>query len=164
MKDIYFLLILIILISLFLVSKKYVEPFSGSHTSTSQLYSDAASNHSSNTTSNKNYNSNNYDITYHADATIDNSMSTNNLEFGYIWVKDASGNLNKAKMDVIENKTLYYPYGSDKPNPPPFIPNYEQSVLLSKFSPRNNTITNVENIPFNNNSISSVDTPFNMQK
>jgi hypothetical protein len=84
-----------------------------------------------NKTSNKLYNSDNLDITYHADPLKEIPPDANNLTVGQMWIKDADGNLKSVPYDEVKNTTLYYPSGSYVFNPPKFIPNYEESVFLS---------------------------------
>jgi|UniRef100_A0A6C0DY19 hypothetical protein len=144
MNAIYLLLTLILLISLFLASQLYVEPFINA-----QLFSQIENERKKyptnppgglDTTYKKYYDSSHEFPTYHSDPEKNNSTSTNNLEFGYVWVQNAEGNLVATKLDVIQNKTQYYPFGSSTPNPPPFVPNYEESVWLSrKSNPRTET-------------------------
>lgn len=73
--------------------------------------------------SNKKYNSDNLDITYHAEPAV-----------GEMWIKDTNGNLKKVQYNDLSNTTLYYPSGSYVFNPPSYVPNYEESVFLSKFT------------------------------
>jgi len=155
MKSIYFIFILILILSLFLGSQIKPEPFSNENTRWADQIIRATPTPTSRTpplriqTTNsptsrprptlpsKKYDSNNYDITYHTDPTKDSTTSENNLEFGYVWIQDKNGKLSAYKPDDIQHSTLYYPFGSKEPNPTPFIPTYEESVVLSKFSVRN---------------------------
>lgn len=130
MIPIYLLLSLIILISLFLVSTVYVEPFTQTD---AELFSRFQKDSSPSIT-HKKYDLNVDTPDYHTDPSNDASNTTNNLEFGYVWIQDKNGKLAATKLDVIQNKTLYYPFGLDRPNPPPFVPNYEESVWLSRMS------------------------------
>jgi len=88
----------------------------------------------SNTTSNKMYNSDNLDITYHADPTQETSPDSNNLAVGQMWMKDPNGNLSVVAYKDELNTTHYYPSGSYVFNPPTYVPNYEESVFLSKMT------------------------------
>jgi hypothetical protein len=123
MNTIYLLLTLMIAISLSLSVRVFTEPFTQT-----QLYSQNQPDKLPNTEYIK------YDVRvdtpqYHSDPSTEN-----NLEFGYVWVQDENGKLRATKLDVIQNKTLYYPFGSATPNPPPFVPSYEESVWLSQKS------------------------------
>jgi hypothetical protein len=80
------------------------------------------------------YNSDNVDITYHSDPTKETPPDANNLVVGQMWIKDASGNLKSVPYSEVKNTTLYYPSGSYVFNPPAYVPNYEESVFLSKLS------------------------------
>ena len=83
-------------------------------------------------TSNTAYNSNNYDITYHADTTINEDENTAGV--GKMWVKDAKGTLTSIPYSDVKNTTLYYETGSYPFGPSSYVPNYEESTLLSKSS------------------------------
>lgn len=99
-----------------------------------------------NTTSNKMYNSDNLDITYHADPTKQTPSDSNTLSVGQMWIKDVDGKLKIISYKDNINTTRYYPSGSYVFNPPAYVPNYEESVFLSKMT----------NLP----TISSVINPF----
>ena len=97
------------------------------------------------TDSNKNigkqYNPDNFDITYHADPTKEkakddksNALDGKSVSVGQMWIKDKNGELKAVPYNEVLNTTLYYPSGSYTFNPPPYIPNYEESVYLSKLS------------------------------
>ena len=88
----------------------------------------------SNRTSNKAYNSDNLDITYHADPLKETPSDSNNLAVGQMWMKDLSGNLTAVPYSSQKNTTHYYPSGSYVFNPPAYVPNYEDSVFLSKLT------------------------------
>jgi len=83
------------------------------------------SNESESETSNKNYNPDNYDITYHADQTGES--------IGKMWV-EVSGNLYSVPYSDVSNTTLYNQPGTYKFNSAAHIPNYEESVYLSNTS------------------------------
>jgi hypothetical protein len=87
-----------------------------------------------NKTSNTSYNSDNLNVTYHTDPTKETPPDANNLLVGQMWIKDASGNLKSVPYSDVKNTTHYYPAGSYIFNPPTYIPNYEDSVFLSKMS------------------------------
>jgi len=88
----------------------------------------------SNQVSNNDYNPDNFYITYHADPLNEIPTDANNLPVGRMWINDASGNLKSVPYDEVKNTTLYYPSGSYVFNPPTYIPNYEDSVFLSKMT------------------------------
>ena len=92
------------------------------------------SNTNANKTSNKLYNSDNINIVYHEDPTKEIHTDTNTLPVGQMWIKDNEGNLKSVPYNQVKNRTLYYPSGSYVFNPPAYVPNYEDSVLLSKAS------------------------------
>lgn len=84
---------------------------------------------SMNKTSNKAYNSDNLDIIYHPDPMKENPTSN----IGKMWV-DISGNLVSVPYSDVRNTTLYYQPGTYKYNSASYVPNYEDSVLLSKYT------------------------------
>lgn len=73
--------------------------------------------YSGNKTSNKMYNSDNFDITYHPQPAADD-----------VWQLDENGKLIKVPYYEIKNKTWY----SVGKYPAIYVPNYEESVLLSR--------------------------------
>ena len=75
---------------------------------------------SGNKTSNKMYNSDNFDITYHPQPPVED-----------VWKLDENGKLIKVPYYEIKNKTWY----SVGKYPAIYVPNYEESVLLSKMAP-----------------------------
>ena len=85
-------------------------------------------------TSNKNYNSDNLDITYHSDPTLETQTDSNNLSIGQMWITGPDGNLAAVNYNEDKNTTHYYPAGSYIFNPPKYVPNYEESVFLSKMT------------------------------
>ena len=88
-------------------------------------------------TSNKNYNSDNYNITYHTDPTAQkNDDSTAGV--GRMWIRDKSGKLISVPYSNVKNTTLYYETGSYPFGPSSYVPNYEESTLLSKSSNQSN--------------------------
>lgn len=72
---------------------------------------------SGNKTSNKMYNSDNFDITYHPQPVAED-----------VWQLDENGKLIKVPYYEIKNKTWY----SVGKYPAIYVPNYEESVLLSR--------------------------------
>jgi hypothetical protein len=94
-----------------------------------------------NKTSNKAYNSNNTDITYHSDPVI--NSDENIAGVGKMWVKDKSGNLRSIPYSDVKNTTLYYETGSYIFGPSSYVPNYEETTLLSKYSNKINVDSNI---------------------
>jgi hypothetical protein len=84
--------------------------------------------------SNKAYNSDNYDITYHADPSKQNNDDDSNAGVGKMWVRDKSGKLISVPYSNVKNTTLYYETGSYPFGPSSYVPNYEESTSLSKLS------------------------------
>lgn len=87
----------------------------------------------SSSTSNSNYNSDNYDMTYHADPTKQTQQDSSTAGVGKMWI-DISGSLVAVPYSDISNTTLYHSSGSYTFNPPAYVPNYEESVFLSKLT------------------------------
>lgn len=101
----------------------------------------------SNTTSNSSYNSNNFDITYHANPI----PKTENNEFtgaGKMWV-DISGRLVAIPYSDVTNTTLYYSQDDYIYNSASYVPNYEESVFLSSLTnlPTTTTTEKPQKIP-----------------
>lgn len=86
-----------------------------------------------NKTSNKEYNSDNYDITYHADPMKDIDMNPSASGVGKTWI-EMSGNIVSVPYSDVLNTTLYNPPGTYKFNSASYVPNYEESVYLSNAS------------------------------
>jgi hypothetical protein len=89
----------------------------------------------------KQYNPDNFDITYHPDPTKEdakdsksNALDGKTLSVGKMWIKDKNGDLKAVPYNEVLNTTLYYPSGIYTFNPPPYIPNYEESIYLSKLT------------------------------
>lgn len=81
--------------------------------------------------SKRSYNPDNFDITYHTN-TIDIQPDESTAGVGKMWLRDPSGKLISVAYARVKNTTLYNtndPYG-----PSSYVPNYEESVLLSKFT------------------------------
>lgn len=94
-----------------------------------------------NKTSNKAYNSNNTDITYHSDPEI--NSDENSAGVGKMWVKDKDGTLVSIPYSDAKNTTLYYETGSYPFGPSSYVPNYEETTLLSKYSNKLNKDSNI---------------------
>lgn len=73
--------------------------------------------YSGNKTSNKMYNSDNFDVTYHPQPVAED-----------VWQLDENGKMIKVPYYEIKNKTWY----SVGKYPAIYVPNYEESVLLSR--------------------------------
>jgi hypothetical protein len=95
---------------------------------------------SSGTTSvNQRYNKDNLDITYHQDATSILKESTNySLLSDTIISHDASGNQILVPKN-IEGPAIYYEPGSFKFGASTYVPNYADSIYLSKITGEANT-------------------------
>jgi len=107
----------------------------------SQQYSSAADpswNNVGSLISKSGYNSDNLDITYHTDPT-ENSSDNNSMAPGKMWVKDPSGKLIAMPYVDVSNTTLYYQPGSYRYGPSNYVPNYEESIYLSKLTKRSTT-------------------------
>jgi hypothetical protein len=86
-----------------------------------------------NDTSNNAYNSDNIDMTYHADPETKQFGDTSIDGIGEVWVNQG-GQLVSLPYQDISNTTLYYEPGTYKFNSASYVPNYEESVLLSKMT------------------------------
>ena len=92
-----------------------------------------------NTSVNQRYNKDNLDITYHADATSILNNSTNySLLSDAIISHDASGNQILIPKN-IEGPSIYYEPGSFKFGASTYVPNYADSIYLSKTTGEVNT-------------------------
>ena len=80
------------------------------------------------------YNTNNFDITYHADPTSMTNPDDSTAGPGKMWVKDPSGNLVAIPYSDISNTTLYYQPDSYRFGPSNYVPNYEESTFLSNLT------------------------------
>lgn len=89
--------------------------------------------YNSTNTSNKKYNSDNYDITYHADPLSTTQPDESTAGVGKMWV-EISGNLVSIPYTDVSNTTLYYQPGTYTYNSASYVPNYEESVFLSKLT------------------------------
>lgn len=98
---------------------------------------------SSNQTSNSNYTSDNVDITYHADPTATDNPDESSAGPGKMWVK-VDGELVAVPYSDVSNTTLYYEPGTYRFNSASYVPNYEESVFLSKLTnePTTKEVTN----------------------
>jgi hypothetical protein len=87
----------------------------------------------SNQISGTSYNTNNYDITYHVDAS-NGSPDIGSAGSGKMWVLDQCGNLISIPYSDISGTTLYNEPGSFRFGSSNYVPNYEESVYLSKLT------------------------------
>lgn len=79
------------------------------------------------------YDSNNYDVQYHDNISdIQKQNGIYDSSFGEMYVKDPSGNL--VSIAYVEGQALptYYQPGSFTFSPSNYVPNYEDSVYLSR--------------------------------
>ena len=100
-------------------------------------------------TSNSNYNPDNFDLTYHADPTKQTQPDSSTAGVGQMWV-DISGSLVAIPYSDISNTTLYNSSGSYTFNPASYVPNYEESVFLSKLT-NQPTTSETHNLATNQN-------------
>ena len=90
-------------------------------------------------TSSSSYNSDNYDITYHPDpSTLVKNTDESSAGVGKMWIRNTSGNLIAVPYSNVKQTTLYYEPGSYPFGPSSYVPNYEESTLLSKSSNQSN--------------------------
>ena len=93
------------------------------------------------------YNTDNLDITYHADPTKQTNKDDSTAGPGKMWSTDACGNLVAIPYADVSNTTLYYSPGSYRFGPSNYVPNYEESVYLSKLTNKSTT-TPIVNAPY----------------
>jgi hypothetical protein len=103
----------------------------------------------SSSTSNSNYNSDNFDLTYHADPTKEEQPDESTAGAGKMWMK-IDGSLVAVPYTDVSNTTLYNSSGSYTFNPSSYVPNYEESVFLSKLT-NQPTTTETHNLATNKN-------------
>jgi len=101
----------------------------------------------SNQVSSSNYNSNNYDITYHIDPS-NGSPDVGSAGAGKMWILDQCGNLISVPYADVSGTTLYNEPGSFRFGSSNYVPNYEESVYLSKLT-NISTVTPVINSAVN---------------
>jgi hypothetical protein len=90
-----------------------------------------------NAVSSTTYNPNNYDVTYHTEPS-GGMIGTSS------WILDHSGNLVSVSYSDISGKTLYNQPGSFRFGPSNYVPNYEESIYLSKLT-HISTVTPISN-------------------
>ena len=64
-----------------------------------------------------------------------------------MWVKNQNGDLMAVPYGDVSNSTLYYQSGSYPYGPSSYVPNYEESVYLSKLT-NEPTTTTISDFPF----------------
>ena len=112
-----------------------------------KLQQQKVTNIDSNKVSSSNYNSNNYDITYHADPLKEKQGDESSAGPGKMWVK-IDGKLVSVPYNDVSNTTLYNSPGTYQFNSASYVPNYEESVFLSKLT-NEPTTAKVSNLPVN---------------
>jgi len=90
------------------------------------------------------YDTNNYSVQYHTEPS-GNMTDSSTAGPGKMWILDKSKNLVSVPYSDVSNNTLYYEPGSFRFSSSNYVPNYEETVYLSKLtnistvSPINNT-------------------------
>lgn len=90
------------------------------------------------------YDTNNYSVQYHTEPS-GNMTDSSTAGPGKMWILDNSKNLVSVPYSDVSNNTLYYEPGSFRFSSSNYVPNYEETVYLSKLtnistvSPINNT-------------------------
>ena len=112
-----------------------------------KLQQQKATTMNSNPVSSSNYNSDNLGITYHADPLKERQDDESSAGQGKMWVK-IDGKLVAIPYSDVSNTTLYNSPGTYQFNSATYVPNYEESVFLSKLT-NEPTTTNVSNLPVN---------------
>lgn len=79
------------------------------------------------------YDTNNYNVTYHSDASNE-STDESTAGNGKMWILDKSGNLISVPYSDVSGSTLYNEPGSFRFGSSNYVPNYEESVYLSKLT------------------------------
>jgi len=83
------------------------------------------------------YNSDNYDLLYHdSEETIKYQSGLYGSEFGTTMILDSCGNKILIPYSQVQGYPIYYKPGSYKYGASTYIPNYEDSVFLSKAKPK----------------------------
>jgi hypothetical protein len=80
------------------------------------------------------YDTNNYNVNYHIEPSNNYYSDTSTAGIGKMWVLDHSGNLISIPYNEISGNTLYNEPGSFRFGPSNYVPNYEESVYLSKLT------------------------------
>jgi hypothetical protein len=79
------------------------------------------------------YNTNNYDVTYHTDPT-DETTDASTAGAGQMWILNNSGQLISVPYEDVTGTTLYNEPGSFRFGSSNYVPNYEETVYLSKLT------------------------------
>lgn len=79
------------------------------------------------------YDSNNYDVQYH-------SVYNNKLESSGIWVKNPSGKLEYIEWTEVPKYSTYYQPNTLKYGPSNYVPTYEDTVYLRKYTDKKNIV------------------------
>ena len=79
------------------------------------------------------YDTNNYDVQYH-------SIYNNKLESTGIWVKNASGKLEYIEWSEVPKYSTYYQPNTLKYGPSNYVPSYEDTVYLRKYTDKKNVV------------------------
>lgn len=91
------------------------------------------------------YNALNFnDIEYHTDPTKSNNTDESTAGPGKMWVLDKDNKLVAVPYGDVNNNTLYYEPGSFRFGSSNYVPNYEETVYLSKLT-NISTITPIQN-------------------
>ena len=90
----------------------------------------------------KKYNSDNYDLLYHdSEETIKYQSGLYGSEFGTTMVLDSCGNKLLIPYNEVQGYPIYYKPGTYKYGGSTYIPNYEDSVFLSKAKTKKMTLS-----------------------
>ena len=85
------------------------------------------------TVSSTTYNPNNYGVTYHTEPS-GGSIDSSTAGAGKMWILDNSGNLVSIPYKDISGTTLYNEPGSFRFGSSNYVPNFEETVYLSKLT------------------------------
>lgn len=83
--------------------------------------------------SNTKYDTNNYSVQYHTEPS-GNMTDSSTAGPGKMWILDKSNNLVSVPYSDVSNNTLYYEPGSFRFSSSNYVPNYEETVYLSKLT------------------------------
>ena len=79
------------------------------------------------------YDTNNYNVEYHVEPT-NNMTDPNSAGPGKMWILDKSNNLVAIPFSDVSNSPLYYEPGSFRFTSSNYVPNFEETVYLSKLT------------------------------
>jgi hypothetical protein len=111
-----------------------------------ELTKEINKNYNDNIVSNSKYDSNNFNMTYHA-TNVTNQTDVDSAGVGKMWVKDKTGRLISVPYNDVKNTTVYYQAGSYPFGPSSYVPKYEESVYLSKLT-NESTTSLIKDYPF----------------